>query len=109
MTNVEQLQVLTERFEQEKDNLRIALDELTTNGAGILYEIKMIVGADTDLGQAISRCGTSVRNAATNAIKYLTEAHDKMDSYIVQYKHVNQEAVERYRQASAAIQTIDFS
>lgn len=109
MVNTEQFEILVGRFEQEKDNLRVLLDELTTDGAGILYDIKMLVGSDTDLGQAISRCGTSVRGAAVHAVRYLNEAHGKMEDSIVRYKQINQEAVAQYKAAAASIQTIDFS
>ena len=75
-TTVEELLRQARRFEEETNNLKQFLDELTTDGAGLLYDLKMAVGAETDLGHAISSIGGVVRQAATSAVNALIYSND---------------------------------
>lgn len=106
---IEDLEILASRFEQEKESLRCTLNELAGDGSGILYEIKMLIGMETDLGAAIGRCENSISNASVYAINHLTDVYERMTDSITKYKEVNEEAINSFKAATERIQVIDFN
>lgn len=107
-TTVEELLRQARRFEEETGNLKQFLDELTTDGAGLLYDLKMAVGAETDLGHAISSIGGVVRQAATSAINALTETHTIIDQKATETSQTQAQTSADFTNLTTQIGTITF-
>ncbi|MDD6223401.1 MAG: hypothetical protein PUB18_00140 [bacterium] len=106
--SVEELQRQATRFEEETSKLARYLDELTTDGAGFLYDLKMTVGAESDLGVTISALGGAVRNASANAVNSLNQAKEIIVQKCTEISNVLEEATNAYQQQVNEIAKIKF-
>ena len=107
-TYVEELLRQVSRFAEEKADLSRYLDELTTDGAGLLYELKLAVGADSDLGQTIASLGGAVRRAANNGIHSLDNAYEIMAKQCEQLSSMLNQINMDYSQYVQTINAITF-
>ena len=107
-TGIEELERQAMRFQDEIDNLARYLDELTTDGAGYLYDLKQVVGPDSDLGYAISSLGGAVRSAADSAVTRLRETVDIINTKCAEHKQAQQATESQYSDINTKSSGITF-
>ncbi len=105
---VEALETTAERFDQEINNLKKNLETLTTDGSGLLYDLKQTVGPDSDLGATISAVGGSVMSAQNQAINSLTQIKTIIDTKIAEAKAYNAQAQAGFSNSTSSINSRTF-
>lgn len=108
-SEIVELDRMATRLNEETEKLKQYLKELTSDGSGYLYDLKMAVGSDTELGFAISRLGGSVMQASEKAVKSFEELYEIMKEHISATNIVQDEADSSYGTLSQQFDGIDFN
>ncbi len=105
---IDDLITLYERFNEEKINMKSYMDELTTNGAGLLYELRNIISDDTELAQSINKIGTSVMAAKENAFSSLDQISEVLNEKIENAQIEAQKANTEYSEQNSQVSSVNF-
>jgi len=90
------------------DDFKSCLDELTTDGAGLLYDLKRVVGADTQLGAAISDVGSSIMQAKRNAFNAFQLLKDEIDLTVTNAENIALDSIAKFDNAGGIVEGITF-
>lgn len=108
-TEIKELQRIRDRIKTEKESLKTTLDALTTNGQGILYDIKIAVGADSELGTAVGNLGGKVLQASDMVMKDLDEFIRIMNDNLARAEADLSDTAMEIGNFTSQIDNIDFS
>lgn len=107
-SEIVELDRMATRLSEETAKLKQYLKDLTTDGSGYLYDLKMAVGSDSELGFAISRLGGSVMQASEKAVNSFEELYKIMQEHISTTNVVQEEADSSYGTLSQQFDEINF-
>ena len=108
-TWIQNMQILKERLNTEISDLRVDLNRLTQDGSGLLYDMKNIVGADSEMGANISSIGGVIMEAKQTLFVSLHNINSLIAEKISDAQKYNEEAIANQQKVAAGVSSITWA
>lgn len=108
-TWIENMQILKSRLDTEMNDLKSYLNDLTQDGSGVLFDIKNIVGSDSEIGSNINNIGGVVMEAKQKLFVSLQKISDLIAEKISDAQQYNEESIANQQKVASGVSSITWA